>query len=216
MNLSKEEFEINNKKVNELKESIEKEILKINNLYDKVNNEVTSYYQKQYEILVKEENELKEKLQNEVTKIKEKLEIFLSECINSIKINEKLNKGIEKMLKEKESRIIKKLSYVSKINKTKKIMNTLILQLMKNINIKFKEEKKNIEYEDYYFNGIPRPSDIDIIDITDNGFNLKWKISTSDFLDKNKIKFRVDIKKKMIKIMKKHMKELILIVKLIT
>ena len=196
MNLSKEEFEINNKKVNELKESIEKEILKINNLYDKVNNEVTSYYQKQYEILVKEENELKEKLQNEVTKIKEKLEIFLSECINSIKINEKLNKGIEKMLKEKESRIIKKLSYVSKINKTKKIMNTLILQLMKNINIKFKEEKKNIEYEDYYFNGIPRPSDIDIIDITDNGFNLKWKISTSDFLDKNKIKFRVDIKKK--------------------
>ncbi len=106
MNLSKEEFEINNKKVNELKESIEKEILKINNLYDKVNNEVTSYYQKQYEILVKEENELKEKLQNEVTKIKEKLEIFLSECINSIKINEKLNKGIEKMLKEKESIII--------------------------------------------------------------------------------------------------------------
>jgi regulator of sigma D len=106
LNLSKEEFEINNKKVNELKESIEKEILKINNLYDKVNNEVTSYYQKQYEILVKEENELKEKLQNEVTKIKEKLEIFLSECINSIKINEKLNKGIEKMLKEKESIII--------------------------------------------------------------------------------------------------------------
>ena len=87
MNLSKEEFEINNKKVNELKESTEKEILKINNLYDKVNNEVTSYYQKQYEILVKEENELKEKLQNEVTKIKEKLEIFLSECIGFISLN---------------------------------------------------------------------------------------------------------------------------------
>lgn len=119
MNLSKEEFEINNKKVNELKESIEKEILKINNLYDKVNNEVTSYYQKQYEILVKEENELKEKLQNEVTKIKEKLEIFLSECINSIKINEKLNKGIEKMLKEKYLIIYKMLGQIRIIKNLK-------------------------------------------------------------------------------------------------
>ena len=37
---------------------------------------------------------MKEKLQNEITKIKEKLEIYLSESKNVIKINERINKGI--------------------------------------------------------------------------------------------------------------------------
>ena len=37
---------------------------------------------------------MKEKLQNEVKKIKEKLEIYLSESRNEIKISERINKGI--------------------------------------------------------------------------------------------------------------------------
>ena len=179
-----------------MKEKIEREILKINDLYDKTINGVTIYYKKKYEILVKEENDLKEKLQNEVTKTKEKLEYSLSECNNCLKLNEKLNKGIEKILKDKENRMIKKLSYVSKMNKVEKNMNTLLNQLMKNINIKFIEEKKNIEYEDYYFNGIPNPSNVEIFDIIDIGFKIKWKIENLNILDKNKIKYRMEIKKK--------------------
>ena len=37
---------------------------------------------------------MKEKLQNEVRKIKENLEIYLSESKDEIKINERINKGI--------------------------------------------------------------------------------------------------------------------------
>ena len=63
------------KKILNLKNSIEEEIKKINNLYDKVNEEVTISYKIKHENLLKEEENLKEKLKNEVTKVKEKLEI---------------------------------------------------------------------------------------------------------------------------------------------
>jgi len=45
---------------------------------------------------------LKEKLQIEVTKVKEKLEIFLSNINNEIKISDKINKGIKNLEKEEK------------------------------------------------------------------------------------------------------------------
>ena len=66
-----------------------------------------------------EENNLKEKLQNEVTKVKGQLENFLSKTNNIIKINEKINKGINSLEKE-EKNMTKQLSYISKINKNQK------------------------------------------------------------------------------------------------
>ena len=51
---------------------------------------------------------MKERLQNEVTKIKEKLENYLIESKNEIKISERINKGIKKMENE-EKNIIKNL-----------------------------------------------------------------------------------------------------------
>ena len=63
-------------------------------------------------MLLKEENDLKEKLQIEVTKVKEKLENFLSESNKVIKTNEKLNKGIKNIEKDKEQNFIKSLSYL--------------------------------------------------------------------------------------------------------
>ena len=72
-----EEFNNLNEKTKELKNKIEKEIEKINNLYENVNNGVTKNFKDKHEILIKEENNLKEKLKIEVTKVKEKLEIFL-------------------------------------------------------------------------------------------------------------------------------------------
>ena len=56
-------------KVNDLKNKIENEINKINQLYEKTIKDVTNSYFIQHEKLIKEENDLKEKLQNEVTPV---------------------------------------------------------------------------------------------------------------------------------------------------
>ena len=69
-------------------------------------------------------------------------------------MNEKINKGIKKMENE-EKNIIKIISYISKINKNKKNINKILVELMRNIKFKYEEEKNNIKYEEYYFNGIP-------------------------------------------------------------
>ena len=150
-----------------------------------------------HEKLTKEENSIKEKLENEVIKIKEGLENFLSESNRIIKANEKLIKGLKIFDKDKEKNIIKTLSYVSKINKNKKETKILFQELMKNLKISFKEEETNINYSEYYFNGIPYPRDIEVKDITLNSAKLIWKIDNLKLLniDNKNIKFRVEIKK---------------------
>ena len=45
----------------DLKDKIEKEIISIDELYDKINKEVTESFIKKHEALVKNENDLKEK-----------------------------------------------------------------------------------------------------------------------------------------------------------
>ena len=51
-------------------------------------------------------------MQNEVTKVKEKLEIYLSELNREIKINERINKGINLLEKEKDKNMIRNLYYL--------------------------------------------------------------------------------------------------------
>ena len=153
-------------------------------------------FELKHEKLIKQENDLKEKLQNEVTKIKEKLEKFLSESNGIIKSNEKINKGI-KMLEKENKNIFKNLSYISKINKNKKEMKLLHSKLMKNIKISFQEEETNIKFEEYYFNGIHIPKNIEFKNIEENKLNIFWKIDNINIknIDTNKIKFRVEIRK---------------------
>ena len=138
------EFNINLEKEKLLKTNIENEILKIDKLYDKIDKEIKEFYLEKHEQLIKEENDLKEKLQNEVTKVKEKLEYFLLKTNNLLKISERINKGIKHLEKE-DKNLIKNLSYISKINITQKEMKALFLELMKNININYKENKLNFE-----------------------------------------------------------------------
>ena len=107
---------------------------KIDILYDKVDNGVTKKFEQKHNILKTEENNLKNQLKNELKKVKEKLEIFLTECNSLIRINEKINKGIKSLEKE-EKKMIKILSYLSKINKNQKEMDIIFQKLMKNINI---------------------------------------------------------------------------------
>ena len=157
-------------KTKELKNKIEKEIEKINNLYENVNNEVIKYYTDKHEILIKEENELKEKLNNEVGKVKEKLDIFLSVSNKLINIGDRINKGIKSLNNEKNN--IKILAYISKIHKIEKEMKNLFQELMRNIKISFEKENKSINYEEYYFNGIPSPKDIQFKDVNLNSVNI--------------------------------------------
>jgi len=184
-------------KLEKLKNLIEKEINEIDLAYDNVNKKLTKSFELKHEKLIKEENDLREELQNEVTKIKEKLENFLSESNQVIKINEKINKGIKTLKKDEEKNLIKTLSYVSKINKNQKQINTLLAENMKNIKISFNEEQTKIKYEEYYFNGIPIPQDIEFREIGKNYIKLFWSINKINILnvDNNKIKFIVEIKK---------------------
>ena len=110
------EFNNNKQKAINFKENIEKEINLIDDSYQKIYNEITKSFQSKHELLIKEENDLIEKLQNEVTKVKEKLELVLSESNNIIKSNERVDKGIKIIEKNKDNNITQILSYISKIN----------------------------------------------------------------------------------------------------
>lgn len=168
----------------------------IDTLYEKVNNETTKSYELKHEKLTKEENELKEKLQNEVTKVKEKLEISLNKVNELIKACEKIKKGMKNIQKE-ETKMIKKLTYVSKINKNKKEMSSLFSELMRNIKISFVEKENNIKYEEYFFNGIPVPKNVEFQEIGSNSFRIIWKIDDINIIniDRKEIKYRVEMRK---------------------
>ena len=194
---SSKEFNEILQKTNDLKELIEKEINEIDKLFDKVNSEISKSFEIKHEKLIKQEEELKDNLKNEVTKVKEKLEFFLSDTNQIIKANERINKGIKVLEKENEKNMIKILTYISKMNKNKKKMLNLFKELIKNIKFSFLEEQSKIEYKEYYFNGIQTPKNIEIKDINNNSFKLSWNIDDINLIniDKNKIKFRTEIRK---------------------
>ena len=93
--------------------------------------------------------------------------------------------------------MIKKLTYVSKINKNEKEIKKLNYTCMKNIKIIFEEEENKIKYDEYFFNGIPSPKDIEFKNIEANNLKVYWKIDNINLLniDKNEIKFKVEIRK---------------------
>ena len=169
-------------------------MIKIDNLYVKIDKEVTESYKIKREKLTEEENELKDKLKNEVTKIKESLELNMSKISELLRNSERIIKGI-KSLKE-ENQLIKKLNYISNINKNQKEMNNIFHQLMKNLNITY--DNDIIKYEEYFFNGIPTPKDVEFTDIKSDSFKISWKIDDMNLfnLDKTQFKFKVEMKKK--------------------
>ena len=69
--------------------------------------------------------------------------------------------------------MLKILTYISKINKNEKEMKKLYGTHMRNIKISFEEEEENkIKYEEYFFNEIPSPKDIEFNDININSFKV--------------------------------------------
>ena len=174
----------------ELKEKIENEINKINKLYEKTKDEITKSYINKLEKLIKKENDLKEKLDNETTKAKERLENYLSEINNEIRMSERINKRIKKMENE-EKNMIKILSYISKINKTQIKMKNILKKLLKSIKFSYEGEKNIIKYEEYYFNIIPK--NIELKDISCTGIDISWNIDNIN--ENHKIKYRIEMRK---------------------
>ena len=194
---SKKEFNEIISRSLELNKKIEQQITEINNLYDKVNDEVTKSFVLKHEKLTKEENDIKEKLQNEVTKVKEGLENFLSMSNERIRENERINKGLNVLEKNNEKNMIKILSYVSKINKNNKESKKLFQELMRNLKLEFVENETKIKYTDYFFNGIHSPKNIEINDIQANNAKINWKIDNLNILNINNkdIKFKIELRK---------------------
>jgi hypothetical protein len=186
---SSNDFNRITEKIKNLREKIEKEILSIDELYEKVFNEVEKSFLKRHEQLRLEENNLKENLQNEVTKVKEKLELHLTEANKLVRENERIIKGINSMKNEDEN-LIKKLSYVSKINKKTKDIMIFFSELMRNLEISFQEEQNKIIYEEYYFNGFQIPENIKFENIKYDSFTILWQVKDMNIKNIEKIKFK--------------------------
>ena len=198
---SSKKFASKIEKLNNLKNLIEKEMAQIDQTYEKVNNDTTKAFELKRKKLNEEEENLKEKLKTEVTKIKEKFEFYIDEVNKLLKISDRIVKGVKSLEKE-EKNMIKTLSYVSKINNTKKEMGILFQQLMKNLKISFIEEESTLKYEEYYFNGIPSPKNIEFKNIGATSFKIFWNIDNINILniDKKEIKYRIEIRKENINI----------------
>ena len=92
--------------------------------------------------------------------------------------------------------MIKNLTYISKININKKGMDKLFKELVNSIKFSFQENENNIKYEDYYFNGVPIPYDIECkenVYLSYINAEIFWKCDFKN-IDKNKVKYKVEIK----------------------
>ena len=190
-------LEKTNQKVVKLKKTIENEINKINIIYDKLNNELTQFFIKGHEQLIKEESDLRENLQNKVTKIKEILECFLTKCNLSMKSCENITKEIKIFENNKDKDLIKELAYISQISNLEKNMTELLRVFISNYNISFIAKEKNFKYEEYFFNGIQTPKEIEFKDIKSDEFKIFWRIDNINVInvDKKKIKFIAELRK---------------------
>ena len=70
-------------------------------------------------------------------------------------------------------------------------------KLIKNLKISFDKEKSDIKYEEYYFNGIQIPKEIEFKDIGNTSFKVFWKIDDINIIDvdNKKIKYKLEIRK---------------------
>ena len=100
----------------------------------------------------------------------------MTESNSLIRVSEKINKGIKSLEKDKNNNMIRILSYIAKINENKNESNSLLITLMKNLEMGFQEEQTNVKYEEYFFNGIQSPKNIQIKDIKIHSATITWDI----------------------------------------
>ena len=163
--------------------------------YEKAMEDIRNGYMKKHEQLMTEEYDLVEKLRFNETKYKDMLENLLTEYDKSIKLSEKINKGMKKMENE-EKNVLKVLSYVSKANQAHKDMINLSQKMMESVNFIYQEDKSDLIFEKYYFNGVPIPKNIKFRKESYSSLKVSWDIkdlNIKDF-DPNDIKYNLQIK----------------------
>ena len=161
-----------------MKEKIEKEIKKIEDSQLKVFGEITSSFKKKHLELEKEEKDLTFELITKVTKIKDELE-------NSLKESDKILSNCEKIIqaginfeKTFNQNELKKLYYIIEMKKKEEETKNFIKKKIKNYSICFDNEYNEISFDEYYFNVIPIPKDINY-EIKADNLLLTWKIGDS-------------------------------------
>ena len=161
-----------------MKEKIEKEIKKIEDSQLKVFGEITSSFKKKHLELEKEEKDLKFELITKVTKIKNELE-------NSLKESDKILSNCEKIIqaginfeKTFNQNELKKLYYIIEMKKKEEETKNFIKKKIKNYSICFDNKYNDISFDEYYFNVIPIPKDINY-EIKGDNLLLTWKIGDS-------------------------------------
>ena len=66
----------------------------------------------------------------------------MTESNSLIRVSEKINKGIKSLEKDENNNMIRILSYIAKINDNKNETNSLLITLMKNLEMVFKRNKR--------------------------------------------------------------------------
>ena len=171
-------FELNeiNERAKNIKEKIEKEIKKIENSQLEVYNEIISSFKKAHLELDKDEKLLKFDLYKRVKEIKDELEKSLKESDKILSYCEKISQTSENIEEKINNNELKKLYYISEINRKEEKMKNFLKTPIKNLDIYYNKEVDIISYEDYYFSGFPIPKDINY-EKKGKQLLLTWNIS---------------------------------------
>ena len=179
-----------NERTKNIKEKIKKEIKKIENSQLEIFSEIISSFKKRRLELDEEEKSLKYELVSRVKEITNELEKSLKESDKILLYCERIiqsSKSIEEKINNNE---LKKLYYISEINKKEEEMKNFIKKPIKNLDITYDNELDEVSYEEYYFNNIPILEDIKY-EKKGKQLLLTWNINE---LDEEEYNYTVKIK----------------------
>ena len=75
--------------------------------------------------------------------------------------------------------------------------------LLRNININYEEDKNNMKYDEYYFNGLPVPQNIKIENLNSTGGKIYWDINNINIInkynDKNELQYLIEKKENILR-----------------
>ena len=136
-------------------------------------------------------------MNEKIDDIKEELNNFLKRTDNIISSFGKISKLIDNFGDEKESHIIRTWCYISEINKYNEKAENLFNEPKKTLLFSFDDEELKVNYNNYYFDGLPVPENICIEENENNKIEITWKNDEDrirDYSDKNKIEYEIEIK----------------------
>ena len=189
------EFDEILKKTKNLKQNIEKEIEKINKSHEVMLAKIKSVFEEKHLRLNEEEHKMESDLDLKITQIKDDLEKYLRESNDILLYFERISKSLINYEKKNNNNETKALCYISEIQKVNGKARDLLKKPIKNIDIKFNNSLFNndyIDYKDYYFSGIPLPTNIKV-GKKDGRIYIMWEIGDIRIKDFNKKKFKYSI-----------------------